>query len=215
MNIQNPLYSKTFKDVLDLGTGDSAFANNFHTKNLYLIDKFFEKINANSLKLNNHALGINGDAHNLPFKDESIELVLCRKVLHHLQNIQIAKNEIARIIKQNGYFYLIDIIVDLEDAYYNCASYFRNRNHIRYYSVNEILDLFRYNFRLVLYYCKKEEVMFSNWLKNCNNEDKVLIESTFLKMPNKIKKDIALEISKNNCINFFRKEGYFIFQRVR
>lgn len=214
MNIEHPLYIKRFKNVLDLGSGNSSFANAFQAKNLYMIDKSFDKIATNPLKLGNHTLCVNGDAEHLPFKNNSIELVLCRKVLHHLQHIESVKNEIVRIIKKNGYFFLIDIIVDVEDAYYNCASYFRTKDHIRYYRVNEILDFFKDNFRLLLYYCKREAVVFSQWLKNCSNDDKMLIESIFIKMPHKIKNDIALNITNNNCISFSRKEGYFVFQRT-
>ena len=215
MNISNPLDFKTFKTALDLGSGNSIFAKNFNIKNIYLIDRSFKKISNNPMKLNQHSLCINGDAERLPFKSHSIDIVLCKKVLHHLQNLQIINDEILRILKYKGYFFLIDIIVDDEDAYYNCASYLRNKEHIRYYTVNEILDFFKESFRLILYHYNKEETFFSEWLKNCDKNVKNEIESSFLNMPFKIRKALEVKIQGNNCLSFFRKEGYFLFQRIK
>jgi ubiquinone/menaquinone biosynthesis C-methylase UbiE len=215
MNISNPLHLQTFNTALDLGSGDSTFAKKLHIKNMYLIDKSFKKISKNPMKMDSHSLCINAEAESLPFKSYSIDIVLCKKVLHHLKSLKNVKDEILRILKNKGYFFLIDITVDDEDAYYNCASYLRNKDHIRYYRVNEILDFFKEDFRLILYYYNKEEIFFSEWLKNCDKNVKTEIESSFSNMPFKIKRAIEFKIQRNNCLSFFRKEGYFLFQRVK
>mgnify|MGYP005809448177 CR=1 FL=1 len=214
MNIKNPLYIKKFNSILDIGCGDSSFAETFTHRNIYLIDKVFCKLTSNPLKLKSKTLCINGDVLKLPFKPKSIDLILCKKVLHHLQNLQSVKNEILRIMKINGYFFLIDIIVDVEDAYYNCASYIKSKNHIRYYRVNEIFDLFKEHFRLLFYYNNTHEVFFDDWLQNCHKEDRKEIESTFIELPSIVKKAIKFKSKGDNPISFFRKEGHFLFQRL-
>lgn len=214
MNIKNPLYIKKFNRVLDIGCGNSIFAETFTHRNLYLIDKEFCKLTNNPLKLNSSTLCINGNALKLPFKSKSIDLVLCKNVLHHLQDLPSFKNEILRVLKKSGYFFLIDIIVDIEDAYYNCASYIRSNNHIRYYTINEIFDLFKEHFRLFFYYHNVHKVVFDDWLQNCSRENRKEIESTFMELPYIVKKAIKFKSKANIPISFFRKEGHFLFQRI-
>ncbi len=47
-----------------------------------------------------------GDAHNLPFLDNSFDSVICNAVLEHLKNPYLAVKEIKRIIKKGGYVYI-------------------------------------------------------------------------------------------------------------
>jgi SAM-dependent methyltransferase len=44
-----------------------------------------------------------GDAHHLPFKDNSVDGVVINAVLEHLEHPQIAVNEIFRVLKKGGY----------------------------------------------------------------------------------------------------------------
>ena len=43
-----------------------------------------------------------GDAHNLPFKDESFEVVVCSEMLEHADNPQKVISEIKRVLKPRG-----------------------------------------------------------------------------------------------------------------
>ena len=43
-----------------------------------------------------------GDAQNLPFKDESFEVILCTEVLEHLKKPQLAVDEMKRVLKKGG-----------------------------------------------------------------------------------------------------------------
>jgi len=47
-----------------------------------------------------------GDAHNLPFKDESFEVVVCSEMLEHAENSQTVIDEIERVLKPRGYVVL-------------------------------------------------------------------------------------------------------------
>lgn len=46
-----------------------------------------------------------GDANNLPFKDNTFDIVLSTGLLEHFKNPQIVINEMVRVLKPNGIFY--------------------------------------------------------------------------------------------------------------
>ena len=43
-----------------------------------------------------------GDAHSLPFKNDSFDVVLATEVLEHLKEPQRALNEMKRVLKDGG-----------------------------------------------------------------------------------------------------------------
>lgn len=49
------------------------------------------------------------DVHNLPFEDNSVDLVLSHGTIHHLKDPSKAFQEIYRILKSNGIAYLTDL----------------------------------------------------------------------------------------------------------
>lgn len=50
-----------------------------------------------------------GDATSLNFKKETFDCVIETNVLHHIKNYEAAIKETRRVLKKNGYFYLMDI----------------------------------------------------------------------------------------------------------
>ena len=49
------------------------------------------------------------DATSLKFKNNSFNCIIETNVLHHIRNYEDAINEARRVLKKNGYFYLMDI----------------------------------------------------------------------------------------------------------
>jgi len=49
-----------------------------------------------------------GNSQQLPFKDNSFDLVFCRSLLHHLPDPELAVKEIARVLKPGGEVVLVD-----------------------------------------------------------------------------------------------------------
>lgn len=74
------------------------------------------------------------DAEQLPFADKSIDRVTCRIAPHHFPNIAQAVREIARVLKPNGLFLLIDCMAPSEaelDTFDNTVEKWRDPSHGR------------------------------------------------------------------------------------
>ncbi len=53
---------------------------------------------------------LEGDATNLPFKDNKFDIVISVGVLHHIENWLDALKEMKRVLKLGGYFIYADIV---------------------------------------------------------------------------------------------------------
>ena len=51
---------------------------------------------------------IHGDAHNIPYPNETFDIVISRAVIHHLQDIPTFLREASRILKTVYLFYKIE-----------------------------------------------------------------------------------------------------------
>lgn len=80
--------------ALDLGCGDTIYKANFEQ-----IGYTYIGLDCSSPKAT-----LQGDAHTLPFKDNSFEVIFTRSVFEHLHNPFMAANEVYRILKPNGLF---------------------------------------------------------------------------------------------------------------
>ena len=95
--------------VLDIGSGLGYNLNTLH--------KHFSNIVAADISLRalkhskeEHArLKINYvvcDIQNMPFKDNSVDIVVCTETLEHVPDMQRAINECYRILKESGYIFI-------------------------------------------------------------------------------------------------------------
>jgi len=88
------------KTVLDLGTGDGL--------DIQALEEMGHKrfigfdISHNLLKDCPHK-GVVGDAHKIPFRNDSVDIVLANSVIHHFDFPRMA-SEIVRILKPGGLF---------------------------------------------------------------------------------------------------------------
>ncbi len=80
------------------------------------------------------------DAEQLPFANASFDRVTCRIAPHHFPNIAQAVQEIARVLKPNGLFLLIDSIAPSEpelDTFLNTIEKRRDASHGRSCTLEE------------------------------------------------------------------------------
>lgn len=101
-------------NVLEIGCGigetTNLLSNKYKKSYITAIDYAIEQINIakrnNKLK---NAKFMQGDATNMAFKNSSFDYVIETDVFHHIKDYPKAIKEVHRVLKKNGYFYLIDI----------------------------------------------------------------------------------------------------------
>lgn len=104
------------KDVLDVGTGRGRFAISFALEgaNVYAVDISREMLQLAENESDEAGARIEfhqGDAENLPYADESFDIVTCMEAIMHLPDPQRAIHELARVARPGA-----KIIVSMNNA---------------------------------------------------------------------------------------------------
>lgn len=98
--------SKKPLKILDVGCASglltSRIAGFFPLAESFGIDSYKEAIQFGQKSYPNIKLKY-GDAHKLPFKNESFNLITCIETLEHLENPKGAIYEMVRVLKKDGY----------------------------------------------------------------------------------------------------------------
>ncbi|WP_462413671.1 class I SAM-dependent methyltransferase [Neobacillus sp. Marseille-QA0830] len=88
------------------------------------------------------------DAESLPFLENSFDAAVCRIAAHHFPNPQNFVAEVARVLKPEGKFLLIDNIAPEEaelDLFMNTTEKLRDDSHGRCFTIKEWSDWFKSN----------------------------------------------------------------------
>lgn len=85
-----------------------------------------------------------GDAENLPYADNTFDLVCCVESFHHYPNPKKALSEITRVLKNGGLFLLCNTWTRLPiRQILNFFTRFSNDGDVHIYSENEISKLLK------------------------------------------------------------------------
>jgi len=76
----------------------------------YGIDADEEKINKIKQNIKNGTNFLVADANNLPFEDETFEIIHCWGVLHHIKEYKNTIKEIRRVLKNDGKIIIIESV---------------------------------------------------------------------------------------------------------
>ena len=134
--------------VLDVatGTGHTAFAFAPQAREVIATDITPEML-AEAKKLKAE-LGMRAqrvairlaDAHDLPFEDESFDVVTCRRAAHHFSDIRRALREMCRVLRSDGRLVIDDRSVpedDFVDVTLNHLDWLHDHSHVRQYRPSE------------------------------------------------------------------------------
>jgi len=100
-NIKRILNAYEIKKVLDVGCGDLIYKSLFKEQDLIGID-----VEESGRKSNQKNPDFYFDGINIPFEENTFDLVLCTEVIEHAVEPEELINEIRRVLKPSGYLYL-------------------------------------------------------------------------------------------------------------
>lgn len=84
-----------------------------------------------------------GEAENLPFEEDSFDVVVSRLAFHHFENAEAALREMCRVLKPNGKLVIVDMAARQEELRETADYYERLRDpsHVRCLSEKEFETL--------------------------------------------------------------------------
>ena len=110
--VLNAINNIHFNKVLDLGCGTGVILKGISSINsdveLFGLDLSENMIAKATQRLGTTATLSVGDAENLPYADNTFDLVCCVESFHHYPNPKKALSEINRVLKNGGLFLLCD-----------------------------------------------------------------------------------------------------------
>ncbi|UFU00255.1 methyltransferase domain-containing protein [Radiobacillus kanasensis] len=160
--------------ALDIATGGGHVAKTVapHVNGIYATDLTVAMLEntANHLASKHPNMDfIIADAEELPFLKDSFDLVTCRIAPHHFPNPEAFVKEVARVLKKNGKFLLIDNVAP-EDAelaeYVNMFEKLRDESHVKCLSIQEWKELFKQvGLVEIRSESRKKKLNYSSWLE--------------------------------------------------
>lgn len=126
-------------NFLDIGCGTGNFMKKVSpiSKNIYGIDP-------HTYNNSKHKNILEGEAENIPFKDNMFDFISCFDVLEHLKDPNIAINEIYRILKKDGY-----AIITTPACQSLYGPHDKENEHVKRYSKKQMEKLFDNRFEIV------------------------------------------------------------------
>jgi ubiquinone/menaquinone biosynthesis C-methylase UbiE len=212
--------------VLDIATGGGHVANALASKvgkvvALDLTDKILTAAKS-FIQANNHTNVefVKGDAEQLPFQDESFDLITCRIAAHHFPNPASFVNEVFRTLKKNGTFLFIDNVApekDELDLFYNKVEKARDYSHFRAWKKTEWIQMFEeVKFEIEELYTFKKLFIFDIWSKMMNlPEAKQKTLSQFMQQSSPEHYDKFQITIKDGAVESFTGESVLIKARKR
>lgn len=136
--------------ILDVGSASGWFLSElkkeFKNSECVGIDTYKAAINYGKKKYKNIKL-VRTDAHKIPFKENTFEVIVCCEVLEHVEEPEIVIKEMRRILKKNG---TLIVEIDTGNWLFKLIWYFWTNlrkgvwrdSHIHSFSVEKLKRLF-------------------------------------------------------------------------
>ncbi|HLO12611.1 MAG TPA: class I SAM-dependent methyltransferase [Pseudoneobacillus sp.] len=200
--------------VLDVATGGGHTANAFAplVKNVVAVD-LTEKmlIAAEKFITGNGYQNVQftvGDAENLPFQDQSFDIVTCRIAPHHFPNVEAFIKEVYRVLKPEGQFLLDDNVSpedDELDQFYNSVEKMRDYSHYRAWKKTEWLRMLELQgFKVYETHRFDKTFLFEPWCNRMNlpEIEKEKLNDFILQASQKAKDIFRIKLEGNKVISF-------------
>ena len=108
-------------------------------------------------------------AEELPFRDESLDLITCRAAGHHFTDLGKAFDEMHRVLKTGGCLIMADSVSPEDDylaQWYNDVELRRDFSHVENRKVSVLLKMLEdRGLRVREQYDEKTHMMFNDWVE--------------------------------------------------
>jgi ubiquinone/menaquinone biosynthesis C-methylase UbiE len=139
-------------DVLDLGCGngsDLMIIKNRHATSHCVGVEYSDWAKEQLKGIEIESITVDLEREKLPFKDESIDLVICNQILEHTKEVFWINHEVFRVLKPGGHFYigvpnvlsLHNRLLGLAGIHPTCAQLCSP--HVRAFSKKDTLKFYR------------------------------------------------------------------------
>ena len=162
------------------------------------------------------------DAERLPFKKNSLDLVMCRIAPHHFPDPAYFVEEVGRVLRPDGLFALVDNIVPYkrtrrkkeQRAYANACDYINNFEKLRDPSHARCLTSYEWEalfqdtgFRLISNETMRKKMNFAPWAArmDVSAEDTTRLRAMLVQAPKVVKEFLTPEI-EGDTIHFYLTE---------
>lgn len=147
--------------ILDVGCGDGVYESLLPEQISNMAEFFGVDLAINQINKSRNLFvdlkSVDLDHKQLPYNDNSFDLIICSEVLEHLFFPDKVITECNRVLKKNGYLLLtvpnvasLPIRLNLIfRGYSRMINYSDNNEHIRFYSVVDIDNLTKNKFRMI------------------------------------------------------------------
>jgi ubiquinone/menaquinone biosynthesis C-methylase UbiE len=155
------------------------------------------------------------DAEDLPFDDETFDLVTCRIAPHHFPNVQQAVNEVARVLRPGGLFVMLDSTVDANpamDAFQNELERRRDGSHVRSWTQAEwqgFFDAAGLTIESMEVFPKRHD--FQDWTMRSRMSDaeRRALEAWVLAQDGTLLTSLAVEVVDGRVVSFTDQKTLF------
>jgi ubiquinone/menaquinone biosynthesis C-methylase UbiE len=200
--------------LLDIATGGGHTANAYAplVEKVTAVDLTTEMLAAaESFIRGNGHLNVDfvqGDAEQLPFKDESFDIVTCRIAPHHFPNVDLFIKELQRVLISQGQFILVDNVVpenEEYDRFYNTLEKKRDYSHFRAWKKSEwIQKIEDSGLEIFEIHRFEKKFVFESWCKNMklSEPEKKELTRYILESSEKIKDKFRIVIENEKVVSF-------------
>ncbi|QAS52561.1 class I SAM-dependent methyltransferase [Halobacillus litoralis] len=170
---------------------------------------------ARHLKEQHNIYYIVADAEELPFLDESFDVITCRIAPHHFPSPSKFIEETHRVLKPDGRFLMIDNVAPEDeqlDNFYNTFEKKRDPSHVRALKISEWQNyLEKHNLTINKQLSRKKRLPFREWVTRILSatEEHQAVEILMRQAPNTFKTYFSIT-EKEDCIESFSIDEWMV-----
>ncbi|GAB3067759.1 class I SAM-dependent methyltransferase [Virgibacillus ainsalahensis] len=209
--------------VLDIATGGGHTAKyvSHYVKTVIATDLTKEMLEntARHLRACTNIEYVVADAEDLPFLNNTFDIVTCRIAAHHFPNPEAFISEVQRVLNKNGKFLFIDNIASEEpilDKFINRLEKMRDYSHVRSLKISEWKQiLHRNNLSVTQMQLRKKTLPFEEWLARTltKEEAKTEVRNFILDAAKEIQDYFQIKIEGRDIQTFTIDEWMILCQK--